>query len=79
MSRHHCQQRFAVTPQTFMAVLGLIAGLSVFIGLVFWTIGAPWVLPFALLESVVLVLAFVCHARSIGAALQSARRYKLTN
>jgi uncharacterized membrane protein len=57
-----------------MVVLGLIASLSVFMGLVFWAVGAPWILPFALLESVVLALAFVCHAKSIGSALQDAHR-----
>lgn len=49
-----------------MTVLGLIAGLSVFISLVFWAMGAPWILPFALFETVVLLAAFVCHAKTVG-------------
>jgi uncharacterized membrane protein len=48
-----------------MTVLGLIAGVSICIGLVFWVIGAPLILPFALLESLLLVVAFVCHARAV--------------
>ncbi len=48
-----------------MTVLGLIAGVSICISLVFWVIGAPLILPFALLESLLLVLAFVCHARAV--------------
>jgi uncharacterized membrane protein len=48
-----------------MTVLGLIAGVSICISLVFWVIGAPLILPFALLESLLLVVAFVCHARAV--------------
>jgi uncharacterized membrane protein len=48
-----------------MTVLGLIAGVSVLIGIVFWVMGAPWILPFALLESLLLAVAFVCHARAV--------------
>ena len=47
-----------------MGMLGLIAGVSIFIGLVFWAMGAPWILPFALLESLLLLVAFVCHAKT---------------
>lgn len=50
------------TPQMLMGMLGLIAGVSILIGIVFWVIGAPWILPFALLESLLLGGAFVCHA-----------------
>jgi uncharacterized membrane protein len=53
------------TPKVLMMVLGLIAGVSVCIGLVFWVIGAPLILPFALLESLLLVVAFVCHAKAV--------------
>ena len=48
-----------------MTVLGLIAGVSICISLVFWVIGAPLILPFALLESLLLVFAFVCHAKAV--------------
>ncbi|MEY4725999.1 MAG: hypothetical protein RLZ36_626 [Pseudomonadota bacterium] len=48
-----------------MAVLGLIAGMSICIGLVFWVMGAPLILPFALIESLLLVVAFVCHAKAV--------------
>lgn len=48
-----------------MVVLGSMAGLSIFIGLVFWVMGAPWILPFALIETLVLVVAFVYHARAV--------------
>jgi uncharacterized membrane protein len=49
-----------------MTVLGLIAGVSIVISLVFWTMGAPWVLPFALVESALLVGAFWCHTKAMG-------------
>lgn len=49
-----------------MTVLGLIAAMSIFISLGFWAMGAPWILPFALLESALLVAAFVCHARAMS-------------
>ena len=40
-----------------MMVLLLIAGVSICISLVFWVIGAPLILPFALVESLLLVAA----------------------
>jgi uncharacterized membrane protein len=52
------------TPQVLMAVLGLVAGVSILISLVFWVMGAPLILPFALIESLLLAVAFVCHART---------------
>jgi hypothetical protein len=48
-----------------VTVLGLIAGVSLLIGLLFWAMGAPWVLPFSLLESLLLAAAFVIHAQSV--------------
>jgi uncharacterized membrane protein len=48
-----------------MTVLGLIAGVSICIGLVFWAMGAPLILPFALIESLLLVVAFVYHAKAV--------------
>jgi uncharacterized membrane protein len=48
-----------------MTVLGMVGGVSICIGLAFWVIGAPLILPFALLESLLLAVAFVCHARSV--------------
>ena len=47
-----------------MTVLGLVAGVSILISLVFWGMGAPLILPFALIESLLLAVAFVCHART---------------
>jgi uncharacterized membrane protein len=47
-----------------MIALALAAGTSIFISLVFWVMGAPWVLPFALVETLVLGVAFVFHART---------------
>jgi len=52
------------TPQVLMAVLGLVASVSILISLVFWVMGAPLILPFALIESLLLAVAFVCHART---------------
>jgi uncharacterized membrane protein len=52
------------TPHVLMVVLGLIAGVSILISLMFWIMGAPLILPFALLESLLLGVAFVCHART---------------
>ena len=48
-----------------IGMLGLIAGMSILIGIVFWVMGAPWVLPFALLESLLLLVAFVFHAKAV--------------
>lgn len=48
-----------------MTVLGLIAGVSICISLVFWVIGAPLILPFALVESLLLVAAFLYHAKAM--------------
>jgi uncharacterized membrane protein len=52
------------TPQVLMAVISLIAGVSIVISLVFWVMGAPLILPFALIESLLLAVAFVCHAKT---------------
>lgn len=48
-----------------MTVLGLIAGVSICVSLVFWVIGAPLILPFALIESLLLVAAFLYHAKAM--------------
>ena len=40
-----------------MKVLVLITSVSIFLSLVFWSIGAPWILPFALIESLLSQLA----------------------
>jgi len=47
-----------------MTAMGLVAGVSILIGFVFWLLGAPWILPFALIESLLLLVAFVCHAKT---------------
>ena len=54
----------STTPTFLMVALGLVAGTSLLISLVFWVMGAPWVLPFALVETLVLGAAFVFHART---------------
>lgn len=46
--------------------LGLVVLVSLLIGVAFWRMGAPWVLPFAGLESLLVVAAFVVHARSVA-------------
>jgi uncharacterized membrane protein len=48
-----------------MMVLGLIAGVSICISLVFWVIGAPLILPFALVEPLLMVAAFLYHAKAM--------------
>ena len=48
-----------------MTVLGLIAGVSICISLVFWGMGATLILPFALVESLLLVAAFLYHAKAM--------------
>jgi uncharacterized membrane protein len=53
------------TPKVLMTVLGLIAGVSICVSLVFWVIGAPLILPFALIESLLLVAAFLYHAKAM--------------
>jgi uncharacterized membrane protein len=49
-----------------MSIMGLVAGVSILIGLVFWFMGAPWILPFALIESLLLAIGFVCHAKTVS-------------
>ena len=60
----HLRPQCSSTPQLLMGMLGLVAGVSILIGLIFWIMGAPWILPFALIESLLLLVAFVCHART---------------
>ena len=49
-----------------IAFLGGLSLLSLLIALGFWTVGAVWVLPFAMLEVLVLAAAFLCHARALA-------------
>ena len=56
----------SITPQELMAVLGGLVGLSLFIAMAFWSVGAVWILPFSMLEVLVLAVAFVCHVRALG-------------
>ncbi len=69
MSAHVMQvkltPRCSSTPKVLMAVLGLIAGVSICVSLVFWVIGAPLILPFALIESLLLAAAFLYHAKAM--------------
>ena len=64
MYRRICPNRSA-TPRMMVTVLGLIASVSLAIGLLFWAMGAPWVLPFSLLESLLLAIAFFIHAQTV--------------
>ncbi len=56
----------SISPKALMAVFGVLAGLSVTIGLVFWALGAFLVLPFALMETLLLAFTFLYHARSLA-------------
>lgn len=56
----------SATPRFLMAALGFLVFCSLMLGLSFWFMGVPWVLPFAGLESAVVVIAFVVHARSVN-------------
>jgi uncharacterized membrane protein len=56
----------SVSPKALMSIFGVLAGLSVTIGLVFWAIGATLVLPFAVMETLLLGFTFLYHARSLA-------------
>lgn len=60
------QRNCSATPQFLMAALGFLVCCSLLLGLSFWFMGVPWVLPFAGLESAVVVTAFVLHARTVN-------------
>lgn len=49
-----------------MTIFAVLAGLSLTIGLVFWVMGAFLVLPFALMETLLLAVTFLYHARSLA-------------
>lgn len=53
----------SLSPGQLLAALGSLALTSLIISLVFWWLGAPWVLPFAGLEVLGLLLALVVYAR----------------
>lgn len=63
---HRISPNCSSTPKVVVTVLGVIAGVSLLIGLLFWAMGAPWVLPFSLLESLLLAAAFFIHAQTVG-------------
>jgi uncharacterized membrane protein len=56
----------SISPKALMTIFALLAGLSVTIGLVFWAMGAFLVLPFALMETLLLAVTFLYHARSLA-------------
>jgi uncharacterized membrane protein len=56
----------SISPQALMTVFGVLAGLSLTIGLVFWAMGAFLVLPFALMETLLLAVTFLYQARSLA-------------
>ena len=60
------QRNCSAAPSLLVTVLGSLIALSLVIGLAFWAMGAPWILPFAGLETVALLAAFVLHARTVN-------------
>jgi uncharacterized membrane protein len=56
----------SISPQALITVFGALAVLSVTIGLLFWALGAFLVLPFALMETLLLAVTFLYHARSLA-------------
>lgn len=55
----------SVTPRQWMAMYLLRCGVSLVVAGFFWSQGATLVLPFAVVESVAMGLAFVVHARHV--------------
>jgi uncharacterized membrane protein len=60
------QPNCSLTPRELLTALGLIVGVSISIGTLFWFIGVPWILPFALLETILIAIAFIIHAKSLS-------------
>jgi len=55
----------SLSPKGLITALGLIAGISISISIFFWFVGVPWILPFALLETILITIAFIIHAKSV--------------
>lgn len=53
----------SITPRQLMYLYGSFCGIALFFGTAFWLQGAPLVAPFALLELLLLGIAFVVYAR----------------
>lgn len=56
----------SLSPRALLASLGLLAGVSLAISLVFLARGAPFVLPFACLETLCLLVAVLLYAARAG-------------
>lgn len=53
----------SLTPRQLLVVFGGLSGVSLSVAGFFWALGAPWVLPFTVLELTGLAVAFVWYAR----------------
>ena len=67
----------SISPQALMTVFGVLAGLSLTIGLVFWAMGAFFVLPFAQMETLLLAVTFLYHAIFVTAPPRSDQKGRL--
>jgi uncharacterized membrane protein len=61
--RWHLVRNCSITPRQLGALYGSLCFLSVVIGTGFWLQGAPLVAPFAVLELLVVGVAFLVYAR----------------
>lgn len=59
------QRNCSASPKLLVAVLGGVSVWTLLIGLGFWAMGVPWVLPFAGLEVLLLLGAFAVHSRRV--------------
>lgn len=63
----HCEWTMrancSMSPGQLLAALGVVALASMTISLGFWSMGVPWVLPFACLEVLGLTIALLVYAR----------------
>ena len=59
------QRNCSASPKLLVAVLGGVSVWTLLIGLGFWAIDVPWVLPFAGLEVLLLLTAFAVHSRRV--------------
>ena len=63
MPTHHC----SISPTGLLGVFAALAAVTLVIGIGFAIVGAWLILPFAGLEVLILGVAFVVHARHVGA------------
>lgn len=60
------RRRCALAPAQLVAALGAAAALTLLPGLLFWVLGYPWVMAFAVVEAAALGAALVAWARRAG-------------